>query len=177
VRWYLVQTRARQEPLAERNLQRQSFDVFLPTEPRTVRHARRSQTVRSAFFPGYLFVQLDLCAQNWVPINGTFGVSRIVRFGQMPTAVPSGIVESLLDCRDRQGDVAPREYFDEGDVVRIRKGPFEGFLGQVFAVTANDRLKILLNFMQGATPVELPAQTCNKIASPRERGSAGQRAA
>jgi transcriptional antiterminator RfaH len=162
-RWYLVQTRARQEPLAERNLQRQSFDVFLPTELRTVRHARQRRTVRSAFFPGYLFVNLDIEAQNWLPINGTMGVSRLVRFGQLPTAVPDGVVESLVNSRDSLGNVVLRDVLEQGDVVRIRCGPFEGFLGRVFDVAPNDRLKVLLEFMRSATPVEVPLHSCNKV--------------
>ncbi len=166
-RWYLVQTKARQEPLAERNLRRQAYTVFLPTEFRTVSHARRRRRVRSAFFPGYLFVSLDLSVQPWRSINSTYGVSRLVSVEHAPTPAPVGMVEELLAARDAEGNIALADAFESGDRVRVRTGPFEGFVGRVAAVPREKRLRVLLEFMNVIAPVEIDAAQCVRLAAAR----------
>jgi transcriptional antiterminator RfaH len=54
-RWFVVQTQPRREELGARNPARQGCRVFLPQFTKTVRHARRSRTVRRPLFPGYAF--------------------------------------------------------------------------------------------------------------------------
>jgi transcriptional antiterminator RfaH len=78
LRWYVAQTIARRELFALGELEAQSFRAFCPYVMRTVRHARKARTVRSAFFPGYLFVALDLARDRWRSINGTLGVKRLL---------------------------------------------------------------------------------------------------
>jgi transcription antitermination factor NusG len=49
--------------------------VFLPLREKTWRHAHRIEVRRVPFFPGYLFVALDLDHDQWRSVNGTIGVS------------------------------------------------------------------------------------------------------
>ena len=50
------------EVLAAEQLERQGFRAFLPKQLKTVRHARKVRVALGAYFPGYLFVELDLAA-------------------------------------------------------------------------------------------------------------------
>jgi transcriptional antiterminator RfaH len=95
-RWFVVQTRARDEHRAQMHLSQQKYRTFLPTVVRAVRHARKVRNVQAAVFPGYLFVVLDLARDRFRSINGTRGVSRLVTFEAAPVAVPHGVVETLL---------------------------------------------------------------------------------
>ncbi len=74
MRWYVVHTQPRREFCAKAQLEGQGFRVFLPKRPRTIRHARKIANVEAAFFPRYLFVELDLTRHPWRRVNGTFGV-------------------------------------------------------------------------------------------------------
>ena len=60
-------------------------------------------TVEAPFFPGYLFIVLDLTRHQWRSVNGTFGVSRLVMRGDQPHPAPRGVVEALIAAADARG--------------------------------------------------------------------------
>ena len=64
-RWYAVHTQPKREFYARLQLEGQGFRVFLPKGLKTIRHARKMADVEAAFFPRYLFVELDLTRQPW----------------------------------------------------------------------------------------------------------------
>src|SRR3546814_18322512 len=77
-RWFVVYTHPGAERMAEGQLGRQGFTTYLPRRMKERRHARRCERVTTPLFPRYLFVELDLGAQRWRAVNGTFGVSYLV---------------------------------------------------------------------------------------------------
>ena len=87
-RWYAVQCQPHRERLAASHLINQGFGVHLPLREKTRRHARKIETIRTPFFPGYLFARLDLSRDFWRSVNGTVGVVRLVTQGDRPTPVP-----------------------------------------------------------------------------------------
>src|SRR5256885_14696986 len=91
-RWYAVQCQPRRERTAAAHLLNQEFPVFLPLREKTRRHARKLESVRVPFFPGYLFVRLDLSRDRWRSVNGTLGVVHLVMQGQHPVPAPPGII-------------------------------------------------------------------------------------
>ncbi|NIN33844.1 MAG: transcription/translation regulatory transformer protein RfaH, partial [Gammaproteobacteria bacterium] len=56
--WYLIHTKPRQEKLAEENLERQGYEIYLPMAE--IRRKRRGRSVRviDPMFPRYLFIHL-----------------------------------------------------------------------------------------------------------------------
>src|SRR6186713_299056 len=104
-RWYLAQTQPRAESKASLNLCRQGFEVYLPRYLKQRRHARRLESVLAPLFPGYLFVAIDVNTQRWLSIDSTFGVTRLVRDGDRPAAVPPAIISSLKCREDAKGFV------------------------------------------------------------------------
>ena len=103
-RWYVAQTLAKREFIALAHVEAQSFRAFCPHVMRTIRHARKSRTTKSAFFPGYLFVSLDLDRDRWRSVNGTLGVTRLVGGADgLPIATPRGVVEALQQYVDESG--------------------------------------------------------------------------
>src|SRR3546814_15438171 len=88
------------------------------------RHARRCERVTAPLFPRYLFVELDLGAQRWRTVNGTFGVCYLVAMGERPAAVPQGIVEAIRISEDEHGlvDVPAESPSRRGDTMRITGG-------------------------------------------------------
>lgn len=156
-RWYLVNTQTGRERLAMDHLERQDYRVFTPWTRKTVRHARKINTVRAAFFPGYVFVALDMSRQRWRPIDGTVGVLRIVKAGIAPVAAPDGLVEAFIAAGDEAGFVSFAANLAVGDGVRIMAGPFADRLAVIEALPGPDRVRVLLEFMNQGVRVELDA--------------------
>ncbi len=156
-RWYVVHTQCNQEVRAELNLRRQGFEVWLPLSRRTCRHARRIDTVRTPFFPRYLFVRLDLPAQIWRSINGTFGVVRLLSNGDRPLAAPEGLIEELMQRRDASGAVvlSPRR-FAVGDAVTVAIGPFANLMGQFETMSGPDRVVLLFSLLGRQVRAKVP---------------------
>lgn len=154
--WYVVNTQARRERIAADNLRRQRYNVFLPVLSKTVRHARVVRSVHEAYFPGYLFVQLDISSQRWRPIESSVGVLRLIKAGTKPTAAPIGLVESLIDRSGPDGLLRlDPEYLQPGQVVRITHGPFADSLAIVDRASGEERVRVLLTLLGQATAVSL----------------------
>jgi transcription elongation factor/antiterminator RfaH len=159
-RWYLVHTQAGREAIAQINLRRQGYQTFLPIGLRTTRHARKLRTAEAAYFPGYLFVSIDLATQGWRPINGTLGVIRLFATDASPTPVPTGVVEQLIDLADSSGLLAGAPSFAPGDPVRLIAGPFADTLGVVQGQSGHERVRVLLAIMGGEIVMEVPLLLC-----------------
>lgn len=157
--WYVVNTQARRESVASDNLRRQGYEVFLPVLSKTVRHARSVRLALEAYFPGYLFVRLDMASQRWRPIESSVGVLRLIKAGTRPTPAPVGLVESLIERSGPEGllRLEPEE-LQPGQVVRITKGPFADSLAVVDRASGAERVRVLLTLLGQATAVSLARQ-------------------
>jgi transcriptional antiterminator RfaH len=151
--WFAVHIRPHCERKAVLNLERQRVETFLPTQIKTVRHARQYRTVCRALFPGYLFVALDLGRDRWRSINGTYGVVGIVTHGGVPAHLPSGFVESLLAASSENGVMRFDHELKPGAKVRLLTGPFADFVGTLEHLDPQGRVKVLLDMMGGKVPV------------------------
>ena len=157
--WYVVNTKSREETKALFNLKRQGFNTYLPQYKKTRRHARRTDTILAPLFPKYLFVEFDLDLENWSCINSTFGVSRLIKFGSMPTPVPSELVEEIQARENEEGLVSLNRYLKikQGDEVTIITGAFSEHTG-IFECQDDDaRIIILLSLMGRDVRVRLPS--------------------
>jgi transcription elongation factor/antiterminator RfaH len=146
-RWFAVHTLPQREMRALAHLRNQGFEVFLPQRLKTVSHARRRETKLKPLFPRYLFVQLDQCTTRWRSINGTVGVAHLVSFGDSPTPVPAGIVESLIAASDGAGVVRFEEHLEPGQAIRLAAGPFAEQLGILHRLDGADAVRVLLDIM------------------------------
>jgi len=148
-RWYVVQTHGRAELRASQHLRRQGFDTYLPRYIKQRRHARRIEKVAAPLFPRYVFVGIDMTTQRWRAIQSTVGVTRLVTNGDVPAAVPQGVVEGLQRREDANGflrlDQRPR--FVPGDKVRIAQGTFCDCLGLFEGLSGKERSAILLDLL------------------------------
>ncbi|MFZ1575259.1 MAG: transcriptional activator RfaH [Chromatiaceae bacterium] len=152
--WYAVHTKARDERLAEENLQRQGFATFLPRIKGSKHRRGRWLEVVEPLFPGYLFTRLDLLLQDTSPIRSTRGVLGLVRFGGDPAPVPPGLVEQLMAATASEDGVVRQEHlFHPGDQVEIVTGPFAGLPASILAETGKERVELLLELLGRANKV------------------------
>jgi transcriptional antiterminator RfaH len=154
--WYLIQTKTRQERLAQENLERQGYETYLPFAE--IRRRRRGRTVRvvDPMFPRYLFIHLSDETDDWRPIRSTLGVTTLVRFGQVPARIPDNLITSLRNRENEQGvQVIETPEFQSGTKVRIAEGPMEGYEGIFQSQTSKERVTILLQIAEKAISVQL----------------------
>jgi transcriptional antiterminator RfaH len=158
-RWYVVHTKAGLERMAEGQLARQGFNAYLPLREKKRRATKGATAViKAPLFPRYLFVELDLSADRWRSVNGTFGVSYMVGGGERPSAAPVGVVEAIRDREDSNGVVPVEEPspYTPGQAVTITQGALATQTGFFKCDNDNDRVTVLLDLLGREMELKLP---------------------
>jgi transcription elongation factor/antiterminator RfaH len=154
-RWFLVQSQPRNELRAQTHLSMQGFRTYIPLILKTTRHARRLRTFRAPLFPRYLFIILDLGRDRWLSVRSTVGVASLFTCDDRPIAVPSGIVEALIE---RSNDAATPDVDDglrNGQTIRIISGAFASNVGILERLDEKGRVQVLLDMMGGTVRVNI----------------------
>ena len=165
-RWYVAYTQQGSEILAEGQLANQGFKSFLPRCVKTVRHARKNRSVIAPLFPRYIFVQIDLSAQRWRSINGTRGISYLLSMGDRPSAVPSGVVEEIMNRSGENNIIEiPTEIpYESGESIEITDGAMVDQVGKFVRVDARQRVVMLLNLLGRESEVHVEAESVRAFA-------------
>jgi len=158
--WCVVRTQPRNEERAEINLARQGYSAFLPRIRKQVRSGRRTSWKSVPLFPGYLFVSLDPARTAWSPIQSTYGVAGLVRFGERPATLPPGLVERLQSLSQKDGALSgAAPGLRPGDIVRLEGGVFDDWIGEVIACPDAERVCLLLKAAHRSIEVTVPRQS------------------
>ena len=159
--WFAVQFKPNSHKIAERNLTRQGFEAFLPTFTQTVKRANAFREARVPLFPGYMFALVDSSTHSWRTINSTYGVSKLVTFGdQKPASVPFALIEALRHI----GNVGlDQPAYEVGDTVHITNGPFANFITQIVGLVPEQRVWVLLDVLGKATRVAVGTDSLVKL--------------
>ncbi|CRI67151.1 Transcriptional activator RfaH [Thiocapsa sp. KS1] len=152
-RWFVVQSKPRQAYRAELNLARQGYVVYHPRILRErVRRGKRCAAEES-LFTNYLFIRLQRWVDNWSPLRSTFGVYRLVSFGNEPTPVPDELIAAI---QNRLLVPSIQTVFHPGQGVQVTQGPFNGLEAIFTAYDGEDRARILIEMLGRPIQVGLP---------------------
>jgi transcriptional antiterminator NusG len=165
LKWYVVHTYSGHENRAKLALLERiknaalddSFgEVLIPTESvmEVVKGQRRTSTRK--FYPGYMFVQMDLNEKTFHLVKNTPKITGFLG-GTSPTPVPekdiTGIHSAMTEGKAKP---KPKVVFEQGDTVRVIDGPFSSFSATVEEVKPDkQKVKVLVSIFGRATPVEL----------------------
>jgi transcriptional antiterminator NusG len=165
LKWYVVNTYSGHENKARLGLIDRiktyaldaSFgEVLIPTESvmEVVKGQRRTSTRK--FYPGYMFVQMDLNEKTFHLVKNTPKITGFLG-GTNPTPVPdkdiTGIHSAMTEGKQKP---KPKVVFEQGDTVRVIDGPFSSFAATVEEVKPDkQKVKVLVSFLGRSTPVEL----------------------
>lgn len=130
------------------NLERQGYELWLP-ECVVIRSTRNKREIsrRLPWFPGYLFVRLDL-ARGWRQFEEVEGVAGFLGGASgAPAPVDDERIAGLKAACDPGTGVAtievkPRDY-EDGQEFRVLSGPFTDF-SAFFRERDGDRIKAFL---------------------------------
>jgi transcriptional antiterminator RfaH len=146
--WFVVQSQPNSERKAAAHLARQGFEVYFPCYLKRRSHAGKVEMVAAALFPRYLFVAIDLAAQQWRVIRSTVGVARLVCHGDRPAALSDAVIAELRAREDERGLVELNcSVFKPGEKVRVLGGAFADHLGMFEAMGDSERVAILLDLL------------------------------
>ena len=146
--WYAVQSKPRQESIAEQSLGLRKMETFYPKiREKKILHGYRREVV-SPMFSGYLFARFDL-ACDYQAARYAHGVKKVVAFGDRPAIVPEWIVESIQERLEGGVFVVKPPALRSGSPVEIVDGPFQGFRAVLERQMASkDRVVVLLTTLQ-----------------------------
>ena len=155
--WCVVYTKAQKEEFAELNLRLKGVDTFFPKLFLPKSAKRKKQIV--PLFPNYLFVCIDVIAEEYAAIVWCPGVKRLVTFNGIPAIVEESIIAFLMGQAEADGVISARCNVAIGQQVAINGGPFDGLVGIIQEPpNAKGRVKILLQLLNQPTRVDVPVQ-------------------
>lgn len=147
--WWLVITKSRQDELAESNLVNQGYEIYRPMARRLRKFRGKMKPRIESLFPGYIFIHLDELNDNWHPIRSTYGVNKLLTFGNKPARVPDVIIDTLKREEKKLAEKAiDLDRYKKGETVIVtQEGPYKGMQGIFYAYEGEERVQILLNIL------------------------------
>lgn len=150
--WYAVCCKPRQEAVAEENLLRQGYHVYLPRLRGTRRRKGQWVDTVEPLFPRYLFICVDAAVHSIAPVRSTRGVAGLVRQGGVPAIVPEAVMAAIMQRADADSGLHRNDspLFRKGETIRLVQGPLAGLEG-VFSEEDGERRVIVLLELLGKT--------------------------
>jgi len=142
--WYVLHTRSRFENVVYDGLRKKSLEPFLPKHRVKSKRRDRKAIIQVPLFPGYVFIESHLQAEEYLEIVKTVGVVRIIGNKDGPVSVPSDTIESLKIMVTADADIITGRRFKKGDRVMVTDGPFTGVIGIFIRHKGKDR--VIVNF-------------------------------
>lgn len=142
--WYVMHTKPHKELFLFEQLYLNQIEAYLPLLKKNYRFERAGAR---PFFPGYLFVRVDITVSGvslllWIP-----GSKGIVCFGGEPASVSDPFIQQLKSKMELVNSDLKSKFrtYHAGDSVTITTGPFEGFEA-IFDhyLPEQDRVQLLL---------------------------------
>ena len=105
-----------------------------------------------------MFIAFDKSIADWVKINNTYGVLRIITFNSKLKSVPESIINDLMEGNNNSKKSQPTIEFTKGDQVKVLSGPFTNFIAKVETYGRNQRIWVLMNLMGRETKIQAPVE-------------------
>jgi len=173
-KWYALHTYVGQEDKITANLnQRIEFfglkdkisRILIPKERiAEVKNGKR-RIYKRKFFPGYILIQAELTDDAKYIISSTPGVSGFVGSRDQPVPLDE---KEIKNVEERIGlfekKPKPGITFELRENIRIARGPFANFQGEVIEINPHQqRLKVLVSIFGRETPVEIEYASVEKL--------------
>src|SRR5512145_2203334 len=155
--WYVLRSKPNKEDFFWGQLLAHRIEVYYPCIRAKAVNPRARKV--KPYFPGYLFIHVDLqevttSFLNWMP-----GSRGLVAFDAQPALVPETLIAAIRHKVDEINAAGGEQLvgLQPGDSVVIHEGPFAGQEG-IFDATlsGNARVRVLLKILRGRQlPVEM----------------------
>jgi transcriptional antiterminator NusG len=165
-RWYVVHAFSGHEqrvkkymdgPLSKNHPGRVGKSL-IPVEEVSVAKGARRTTREKRLYPGYVFVQLDLCDELVLDIRSMGSVSGFPPMNKSyPVPLTDEEMKRIIGQADgRETHRVLRVPFAVGQTVRVVDGPFNNFSGVVESINPErGRVRVIFTIFGRKAPVEL----------------------
>jgi transcriptional antiterminator NusG len=166
-RWYVVHAYSGFEKSVQRGLLEritrggmQDFfgDILVPVEEVIEMKGGQKAISERKFFPGYVLVQMEMNDDTWHLVKNTPRVTGFVGGTALkPTPITDKEVADIMQqMQDGVEKPKPKVLFENGEMVRVKEGPFTDFNGTVEDVNyEKSKMRVSVTIFGRATPVEL----------------------
>jgi len=166
-RWYVVHAysgfeksvqRALVDRIARAGMQDSFGQILVPTEEVVEMKSGQKSISERKFFPGYVLVEMDMNDESWHLVKSTPKVTGFVGgTANKPTPISEKEVEKIMQqMQEGVEKPRPKVLWEQGEVVRVKEGPFTDFHGAVEDVNyEKSKLRVAVTIFGRATPVEL----------------------
>ena len=151
--WYAIQVASRKEKLVASVLAEKGYECFLPLYPKRSMWSDRVKVTSVPLFVGYVFSRFDVRCR--MPILVTPNVHAVVGNGKIPAAIPGRDLDAIRVALQNGFPVEPYDCLQEGDVVRVTKGPLTGVEGAFLQYRGSCRLILSVPLIQRSVAVEI----------------------
>lgn len=165
--WFALQTLSGEEHNVKRSIEEavglaKAEDLFgkilVPTESILEMRGGSKRKSERKFFPGYVFIQMELTDETWHLVRK---VPRVLGFvggtSDRPTPLSEKEIDEILQrVEEGVSKPKPKVLFEPGEVIRVIDGPFADFNGVVEEVNyEKSRLRVSVLIFGRSTPVDL----------------------
>ena len=146
--WYVLRSKPRKEEFLLEQLLSHKMKAYCP-RIRVQPVNPRARKIKP-YFPGYIFVYLNLGQTNLSSLQWMPGATGLVSFGNQPAFVHNSLVQAIRKRVDKI-NVTGGELLNTlkpGDEVSIENGPFVGYEAIFDArLSGSERVRVLLKMM------------------------------
>lgn len=145
--WFAVWTRSRQEKSAAAALETVGVSHFLPLKSEIRQWSDRKQTITVPLFSGYLFVRINPARGGRLEVLKTPGIAGFVGNQTGPLPIPDHQIEDIRTILDTRVACEVLPLLNEGDRVRVVRGPLTGVEGRLVRSNSSTRLAISIEMI------------------------------
>jgi transcriptional antiterminator NusG len=174
-KWFVIHTYSGYENKVKANLEKRInsmgmegkiFQILVPEEDQIeLTKEGKRKTVKRKIFPGYVLVEMYLDDDSWYVVRNTPGVTGFVSSGNRPTPLRQEEVEAILKQMGLgEEKPVPKLDVEIGENIRVRSGPFDGFIGVIDEVDhVKGKLRLRVSMFGRETPLELDFNQVEKL--------------
>jgi transcriptional antiterminator RfaH len=162
--WYILKTKPNREFVVRAQLGSRDIEAYLPLwKPAYILNSGKKL---QPYFPSYLFTRVDLEDVSLSSLVYMPGVNYMLMCDGEPIAVEQVVIDELRErirLLDHSVTDARGKLLTHGDRIQVTGGVFEGYEA-IFdkRLSAGDRVRILIDFMQKRTPVSIERNMIEK---------------
>jgi len=164
--WFAVWTRSRQEKCAASMLEILGIPHYLPLKTEVHQWSDRKQTVTVPLFSGYLFVRINLAKRSRLEVINASGVAGFVGNLMGPLPIPDHQIEDIRTVLDTRTECSVLPLLNEGDRVRVLRGPLVGVEGRLVRSNSQSRLSISIELIHKSLLVNVSRQDVELLEHP-----------
>ena len=140
-RWFAVTVRPKHEQTAERGLQSQGLEAYLPLQRVRHRWSDRLKDLNQVLFPGYVFCRFQ--PSDKLRVLTSPGVRSIVSTGRDPQPVDESEISAVRALVESGRPLAAWPFIRVGQKVQISHGPLASLRGVI--VRAGDSWRVVVS--------------------------------